>query len=385
MSNKSENPFFSPRFAQALQFANEIHATQRRKGGEVPYISHLISVCGLVLEYGGDEDQAIGALLHDAAEDCGGLVMLETVRDMFGNRVAAIVEGCTDTFEAIKPDLLPRKEAYVKHLEIATDDIKLVAAADKLHNLTCTLRDVQEDGLDIFNKFRTGFEDQRWYYGACLKALRKNGRELRIYKVLGDQLETLECLAIELERKRINPKGRYFDADKEIRNGVRQIAIKHVCERAKYALMKMPSQLAGDDQNLKNVWEDLCVQLQFQESGYWDDYEFTIKQVLDGALLGCTPHEKLAIWLETQFGKDWRNSDAEDGVEPGVDDDVIARYIQHEHLYSMAINWSNSRIRSYIDGSFEFEGLESAGVRIDSPEIGNPLPDWIGKSGKWVD
>jgi len=106
MSKKTEKSLLSPKFALALQFANEIHSTQTRKGLGAPYISHLMAVSGLVLEYGGNETQAIAALLHDAAEDCGGRPMLETVRVLFGNDVAQIVEDCTDTFDDSKPDWL---------------------------------------------------------------------------------------------------------------------------------------------------------------------------------------------------------------------------------------------------------------------------------------
>ena len=165
-------PMLSPRFALALQFANQIHAAQIRKGGRVPYITHLMSVCALVLENGGDEDEAIGALLHDAAEDCGGKPMLESVRTLFGARVADIVEGCTDTLEDPKPDWRRRKEAYVAHLRTAPPSVKLVAGCDKLHNLASTLRDLRANpGQDYWSRFTANAEDQAWYYGACAEAL----------------------------------------------------------------------------------------------------------------------------------------------------------------------------------------------------------------------
>ena len=192
MPEKQQAPLLSPKFALALQFANEIHATQARKGEGAPYISHLMGVCSLVLEYGGDESQAIAALLHDAAEDCGGRPMLETVRVMFGDPVAQIVESCTDTFDDPKPAWRPRKEAYLRHLERAPDAVKLVAAVEKLHNVTCTLRDIQAGGIAIFSKFSTGFADQCWYYRGCLKALRKEGKQLPILNALQEQVERIE-------------------------------------------------------------------------------------------------------------------------------------------------------------------------------------------------
>lgn len=176
MPKKNDAPLLSPKFALALQFANEIHGTQARKGAGAPYISHLMSVCALVLEYGGKEPQAIAALLHDSAEDCGGRPMLETVRVMFGNDVAAIVEACTDTFDTPKPDWRPRKEAYLQAMAGKPAAAKLVACADKLHNIGHTLRDIQSEGVEAWKarmaKSKNGSaEKQTWYYLGCLEAL----------------------------------------------------------------------------------------------------------------------------------------------------------------------------------------------------------------------
>lgn len=173
---KKDASLLSPRFALALQFANQIHATQVRKGLGAPYISHLMSVSGLVLEFGGDEDQAIAALLHDAAEDCGGRPMLDSIRIMFGDEVAAMVECCTDTFESPKPEWRPRKQAYIDRMRHEPARARLVVTADKLHNLSSTLRDVRSLGAQAW-KYRMAespngaAEKQAWYYRACQQAL----------------------------------------------------------------------------------------------------------------------------------------------------------------------------------------------------------------------
>jgi (p)ppGpp synthase/HD superfamily hydrolase len=169
-------PLLSPKFALALQFANEIHATQVRKGIGAPYISHLMAVSALVLEFGGNETQAIAALLHDSAEDCGGQSMLDTVRVMFGDDVAEIVEACTDTFDMPKPEWRPRKQAYLQAMAGKPAAAKLVACADKLHNIGNTLRDIQGEGVEAW-KLRmaetpNGAADKQcWYYLGCLEAL----------------------------------------------------------------------------------------------------------------------------------------------------------------------------------------------------------------------
>lgn len=173
---KSDAPLLSPRFALALQFANQIHAAQVRKGIGAPYISHLMAVSAQVLEYGGDEDQAIAALLHDAAEDCGGRPMLETVRVMFGQSVASIVECCTDTFEDPKPAWRARKEAYIERMKHEPASARLVVTADKLHNLSNTLRDIRTQGVDRWRQAmaetpNSAADKQLWYYRACRDAM----------------------------------------------------------------------------------------------------------------------------------------------------------------------------------------------------------------------
>ncbi|MBI5006213.1 MAG: HD domain-containing protein [Nitrosomonadales bacterium] len=176
MSKKTNQCLLSPKFALALQFANEIHNTQTRKGLGAPYISHLMAVSGLVMEYGGNETQAIAALLHDAAEDCGGRPMLETVRVLFRGDVAEIVEACTDTFDNPKPEWQPRKEAYLKAMTKKPGLTKLVCCADKLHNISNTLRDIRIAGADTWKVRMEKTENnssakQCWYYLGCLEAL----------------------------------------------------------------------------------------------------------------------------------------------------------------------------------------------------------------------
>jgi (p)ppGpp synthase/HD superfamily hydrolase len=146
----------SDRFTQALILATELHATQVRKGTTIPYISHLMGVSSLVLEHGGDEDEAISALLHDAVEDRGGAATLERIRGQFGDRVAAIVEGCTDTQQTPKPPWKERKEAYLKHLHHASTSVCLVSAADKLHNARAILTDLHTYGNALWARFSGG-------------------------------------------------------------------------------------------------------------------------------------------------------------------------------------------------------------------------------------
>src|SRR6185312_6819682 len=120
----------STRFDEALVFASRLHARQKRKGSGIPYISHLLSVAALVLENGGEKDEAIAALLHDAIEDQGGDTTRQEIRLRFGETVVAIVNGCTDTDGTPKPPWQARKEAYIAHLRTAPPSFLLVSAAD---------------------------------------------------------------------------------------------------------------------------------------------------------------------------------------------------------------------------------------------------------------
>jgi (p)ppGpp synthase/HD superfamily hydrolase len=166
-------PKLTRRFEQALLFATRKHAGQGRKGTAVPYISHLLSVAGLVLEAGGGEDLAIAALLHDVVEDCGGAPMLKEVRRRFGERVAHVVEGCTDTDLFPKPPWRQRKEDYLKHLRTANADVRLVSAADKLHNVRTILTDYRECGEAVWERFQGKRDGTLWYYRALLTEFRR--------------------------------------------------------------------------------------------------------------------------------------------------------------------------------------------------------------------
>jgi (p)ppGpp synthase/HD superfamily hydrolase len=157
-------PLLSHRFEEAFLYANRLHAGQLRKGSQVPYISHLLGVTALVLEDGGDEDQAIAALLHDAAEDQGGRETLAEIRRRFGERVAQIVDGCTDTYENPKPPWRARKIAYMQHLQTASKDVRRVSLADKLHNARSILLDLRQKGDATWDRFNGGKEGTLWYY-----------------------------------------------------------------------------------------------------------------------------------------------------------------------------------------------------------------------------
>ncbi len=165
----------SERFAEAFAFACRLHRGQARKVSGVPYISHLLAVAALVLEAGGDEDEAIAALLHDAVEDRGGAETREKIRARFGARVAAIVDGCSDTDRTPKPPWKQRKLAYIARLADAGPSVLLVVSADKLHNARSLLAAYRETGEAIWKHFRGGRDGTLWHYRAAAEAIRDAG------------------------------------------------------------------------------------------------------------------------------------------------------------------------------------------------------------------
>jgi (p)ppGpp synthase/HD superfamily hydrolase len=151
------------RLSEAAGFAFALHANQKRKGSGIPYIAHLMSVAALVLEHGGDEEQAIAGLLHDAIEDVGA-EQEAVIAERFGPRVAQIVRACTDADTLPKPPWRARKEAYIAHLEHADHDALLVSCADKLHNARAIVADLRTHGLAVFDRFTGGLAGTIWYH-----------------------------------------------------------------------------------------------------------------------------------------------------------------------------------------------------------------------------
>ncbi len=154
----------SHRFEDAFVYASHIHGAQLRKGTEIPYISHLIAVAALTLEHGGNEDQAIAALLHDAVEDCGGEVQLNIIRQRFGVEVARIVDDCTDSWVEPKPPWKERKEDYIAGIAKKPRPSLLVSLADKTHNARCILLDLRTLGPQLWDRFNAQKEELLWYY-----------------------------------------------------------------------------------------------------------------------------------------------------------------------------------------------------------------------------
>jgi (p)ppGpp synthase/HD superfamily hydrolase len=182
------------RLTRAAELALSWHAGQSRKGSDVPYVSHLLQVTGLVLEHGGDADQAVAGFLHDCLEDVSApeerRVREAILREEFGEGVLRMVLACTDTEEGEtlgnKAPWKQRKRRYLEHLAQGDGRSALVGACDKRHNLGAFVAGVRAHGVQYLGKFRAGAADQVWYFESVVEALRG-----RIPRRLEQELEKL--------------------------------------------------------------------------------------------------------------------------------------------------------------------------------------------------
>lgn len=196
------------RFERALVYAMVVHGGATRKGTKTPYVAHLLAVTSLVLQYGGTEDEAIGALLHDAAEDGGGEDRLRDIEGRFGCEVAEIVKGCSDTFIVPKPPWFPRKAQYIANIAHESASTVLVSVADKLHNVGAILAEYRDVGETLWCRFN---EDAKkdgtiGYYRGLVEAYQKTGHHSKVVADLDALVTQLEGVA-ELNGK-WPPEGR---------------------------------------------------------------------------------------------------------------------------------------------------------------------------------
>ena len=183
----------STRFDDAYLFASDLHRDQRRKGAGSPYIAHLLQVAGLVLEAGADEDTAIAALLHDAVEDQGGAATRAAIAARFGERVARIVEGCSDSAGSPKPPWRARKQAHIDRLPTESPEVRLVVTADKLHNTRSIIADYRREGEALWPVFHGRRDGTLWSIHGMTDALTRADPDAPL-------LAELQAAVTELDR-----------------------------------------------------------------------------------------------------------------------------------------------------------------------------------------
>jgi (p)ppGpp synthase/HD superfamily hydrolase len=183
---------------RALGYALELHANDLRKGTQIPYVSHLLNVSGLVLWDGGSEEEAIAGLLHDALEDHPELTSAGEITKRFGERVAQIVQGCTDTppdyLGGAKPPWRDRKQGYLRHLRDADPGIRRVSMADKLDNARAILTDYRQIGETLWSRFNAGRDDQLWYLRTLSDVFASGGATGNLVCEFGATVQEIERL-----------------------------------------------------------------------------------------------------------------------------------------------------------------------------------------------
>lgn len=174
--------YSTTRISAAFALAALVHEKQKRKSTDIPYISHPMAVAAQVSVWGGSEDQFIAALLHDVVED-GGAQYMPVIEEHFGKHVLDLVMACSDAAPQRgqpKGAWIERKEKYIANLRSAADEVLLISAADKWHNLSSILADAKQLGEVVFDRFiRQDFErtDKKkmvlWYYKELLAVYRE--------------------------------------------------------------------------------------------------------------------------------------------------------------------------------------------------------------------
>jgi len=201
----------TPKFTEALVYAAMTHRGQLRKGTNGSYLGHLLGVTGIVIDSGGTETEAIAAVLHDAAEDCGGQSRLDDIRKCFGRAVADIVDGCSDAlveYAGEKPPWKDRKLRYIAHLRGTTNcSVYLVSCADKLHNARAILSDYIALGDKLWGRFNkdAGREGTLWYYNQMVETYSNGPADPRRVGILRQLKETVAELGKLVAQSGVSP------------------------------------------------------------------------------------------------------------------------------------------------------------------------------------
>lgn len=156
----SERP--SGRLMRGIATASRAHDGHYRKGSGVPYISHPMAVMLIAASVTNDENVLLAALFHDILEDVPENYSRAEMEDEFGPRVATIVDGVTKNSSL--PSWQERADAYLEQLSRGSAESIIVAAADKFHNLSQTLEDLDREGHSLWRRFRSTPSQQLWWY-----------------------------------------------------------------------------------------------------------------------------------------------------------------------------------------------------------------------------
>ena len=169
----------------ALKTAAKVHEKQYRKGTDIPYITHPVAVGMILMKAGYSEELVAAGILHDTVEDTE--LSLQDIEQLFGRNIAQIVEGCSEPDKSLSWE--DRKKQTIEYLRTAPEEIRVVACADKLHNIRSIASDIEQFGEQVWGRFKRGKEQQEWYYTHVIESLG-----------LQSNFQLLDELKIEVER-----------------------------------------------------------------------------------------------------------------------------------------------------------------------------------------
>ena len=152
---------------KALQVASKAHVNQYRKHTDIPYIIHPVAVGMILMKAGYSDDIVAAGILHDTVEDTS--LSLADIEREFGPNIANIVDGCSEPDKSLSWE--ERKKHTIEFLKNASEDIKAVACADKLHNIRSIMNDYEQTGDLVWERFKRGKQEQEWYYRNVIESL----------------------------------------------------------------------------------------------------------------------------------------------------------------------------------------------------------------------
>jgi len=154
-------------FDKTLIFAARAHESGYRKGTDIPYIIHPVGVAMILLEASASDEVIAAALLHDVVEDTD--ITPAQIEQEFGPEIAQLVRSVSEPDRDAPWE--DRKQHTIDKLRYAPLPVKLLACADKLHNIRSIARDHAELGDAVWDRFNRGKEEQAWYYRNLAQSL----------------------------------------------------------------------------------------------------------------------------------------------------------------------------------------------------------------------
>jgi hypothetical protein len=327
-------------YVAALKYAAAAHLGQKVPGSDLPYVVHVAMVAmeviaALQVENGIDGDLAVQcALLHDVIEDAE--KSYDELEANFGKEVADGVLALTKS--NLIQDKSDRMAECLSRIKPQPREIGMVKMADRIVNL-------EPPPADWSTEKRTKYREEAIKICESLGSS-SNFLDGRLAAKISDYLDYIPNTA-ELK----NPK-KHKEYKDNIISKIASAECERVCSLTIKDLEGMTDGLqSSEDSGLINIWDEVCVQVQYDQSMFWDAYIEVISGIIAKHLKAVPECVKEAIWLQTEAGRDWAwdNDDSDEPEDICIDEDEAVDYILHEYVLTEAGGWSNKAISDYLD------------------------------------